>query len=201
MIIYNLYFHPLAKFPGPLAWRASRLPFINSLIRGNLVIDVQNIHRKYGDIVRLAPDELSFAKEESWHDVFTIRTTQKPFIKNQVLFQPPPGQPTNMLLTPIESDSSRMRNLLGLAFTERATLQQESIVQSYVKLLMDKFQKIVASQKSEEQEAIVDLVAWFNFYTFDVIGDLGLGESFGCLNNDSYHPWVAIVNQFTKGKP
>lgn len=27
-IIYNLYFHPLAKYPGPLICRASNLPWV-----------------------------------------------------------------------------------------------------------------------------------------------------------------------------
>jgi len=36
-VIYNLYFHPLRKFHGPLAWRASRLPFVFNLLRGTLI--------------------------------------------------------------------------------------------------------------------------------------------------------------------
>ena len=34
--IYNLYFHPLSKFPGPLLQRASRLPFLYKMFRGTL---------------------------------------------------------------------------------------------------------------------------------------------------------------------
>lgn len=34
---------------------------------------------------------------------------------------------------------------------------------------------------------------WFNWTTFDVIGDLGFGSSFGCLKNSAYHPWVQLI--------
>lgn len=40
---------------------------------------------------------------------------------------------------------------------------------------------------------VVDIVRWFNFATFDIIGDLTFGESFGCLESGELHPWIAWV--------
>lgn len=37
------------------------------------------------------------------------------------------------------------------------------------------------------------MVSWFNWTTFDLIGDLAFGESFGCLENVRMHPWVKAV--------
>ncbi|KAK1954620.1 cytochrome P450 [Colletotrichum sublineola] len=34
----------------------------------------------------------------------------------------------------------------------------------------------------------VDVVKWFNYTTFDIIGDLSFGEPFGCLDDETYHP-------------
>ena len=39
----------------------------------------------------------------------------------------------------------------------------------------------------------VNLVDWFNWTTFDLIGDLAFGESFGCLENAKMHPWIASI--------
>ena len=39
----------------------------------------------------------------------------------------------------------------------------------------------------------VDLVAWYNWTTFDLIGDLAFGEPFECLLNQRYHPWVNTI--------
>lgn len=36
----------------------------------------------------------------------------------------------------------------------------------------------------------VDLRAWFNFTTFDTMGDLIFAEPFGCLEKAEYHPWI-----------
>ena len=39
----------------------------------------------------------------------------------------------------------------------------------------------------------VDMVKWYNFFTFDIIGTLTFGEPFGCLADGGYHPWVAAI--------
>lgn len=40
---------------------------------------------------------------------------------------------------------------------------------------------------------MVNLTAWFNFATFDIIGDLAFGEPFNCLAESRYHPWVDAI--------
>lgn len=34
---------------------------------------------------------------------------------------------------------------------------------------------------------------WYNYATFDIIGDLAFGSDFGCLASSNYHPWVSII--------
>ena len=65
-IIYNVYFHPLAKFPGPPlrcgiwaidAWHT---------YAGNPVWEEKALHEKYGPVVRVNPDSLSFSTAQAW---------------------------------------------------------------------------------------------------------------------------------------
>lgn len=44
-------------------------------------------------------------------------------------------------------------------------------------------------------DGIADMVKWYNWTTFDIIGGLIYGESFDCLKNVEYHPWLAVVLQ------
>ncbi|TGO17642.1 hypothetical protein BTUL_0016g01040 [Botrytis tulipae] len=39
----------------------------------------------------------------------------------------------------------------------------------------------------------VDLRDWYNFVTFDIVGDLCLGEAFGTLKSGSYHYWIEQI--------
>lgn len=86
----------------------------------------------------------------------------------------------NMVNATIE-DHSRMRCLVAHAFSDKAMREQEPIIQEYVNLLMDKLHER-AGQK-------IDIVSWFNFTTFDLMGDLAFSESFHCLAGSKYHPW------------
>lgn len=39
----------------------------------------------------------------------------------------------------------------------------------------------------------VDVTAWFNFMTFDIIGDMAFGDHFGSLESGQWHPWVELI--------
>lgn len=44
----------------------------------------------------------------------------------------------------------------------------------------------------------MDVVRWYNYTTFDILGELAFGESFGCLQDGIMHPW--ITNLFSSLK-
>jgi hypothetical protein len=64
--IYRLYFHPLARFPGPLFARLTPIPCTISLLRGRMPMWVKHCHDIYGPVVRVSPNELSFDEEPAW---------------------------------------------------------------------------------------------------------------------------------------
>jgi cytochrome P450 len=45
----------------------------------------------------------------------------------------------------------------------------------------------------EGDGAVVDIVRWYTFTVFDLIGDLGFGEPFNCLQSKEFHPWVEMI--------
>lgn len=59
----------------------------------------------------------------------------------------------------------------------------------HVDLLIQKLKSQVQGSMGGE----VDLVRWYNFTTFDIIGDLSLGEPFGCLESGEYHVWISEI--------
>ncbi|KAM7213239.1 cytochrome P450 [Rhypophila decipiens] len=191
-IIYNLYLHPLSRIPGPPAWCASRLPFVLSLVRGTIVHDFERLHRKYGPILRVAPDEVTFAQPEAWNDIFLPRQDQKPFLKDRLWWSRQPGQPDNLLSAIDPESHARIRKALSPGFTPRALRSQEPILQRYTSLLTERLREQVLAT-GEKGAANVDMGQWFHFTTFDIFGDLGFGESFDCLQTSRFHPWIALL--------
>lgn len=69
IVIYNIFFHPLRGTPAPSWWAASRIPYSLMLISGRAHRKVLKLHGKYGDVVRIAPDEVSFTDPRAWRDI------------------------------------------------------------------------------------------------------------------------------------
>lgn len=190
--LHNLYLHPLSRFPGPRAWAISRVPYVYTLVRGDLTRKTQELHEHYGPFVRLAPNELSFIDAQGWQDIYSHHQGRPNFPKNPI-WMAPASNGIHSILSANDADHARYRRLLSHAFSERALKQQEHLVQSYIELLVEKLRECASTPNT----AVVDLVQWLNFTTFDIIGDLSLGESFHCLEIGSYHSWLAILsNQF-----
>ncbi|KAF2255438.1 benzoate 4-monooxygenase cytochrome P450 [Trematosphaeria pertusa] len=191
-VIYNLFLHPLAHIPGPKSWSASRLPFVWALLRGTIVHDVERLHRKYGPVLRIAPDEVTFAKAEAWTDIFQGRPGHQQFLKDPTWWSAQPGMPDSIINAIKPEPHARLRRLLAPAFTPRALRAQENILQRYTNLLIERLRER-ASEAGNGKGAELDIAPWFHYTTFDIFGDLGFGESFDCLQHSRYHPWIALL--------
>ena len=66
--------------------------------------------------------------------------------------------------------------LLAHAFFEKALRDQEGLIGGYVDTLINKLRVAVRHGPS-----VVDIKVWMNLTTFDITGDLMLGESFDCF--------------------
>ncbi|KAM5344636.1 hypothetical protein ACJ41O_013171 [Fusarium nematophilum] len=189
-ILYNVYFHPLASYPGPFWWRASRIPFCIELLRGTLSYKVAELHMSYGDVIRVAPNELSFNIVDAWKDIHGHRTQGEPELeKYEPFYRPVPSVPTNVINCPRE-EHTMVRRQLSNGFSDRSMREQQPLIMKYIDLLMVRLR-----EQGKSGAQAVDMASWFNFTTFDVIGDLVFGEPFGCLSESDYHPWVKAIFQ------
>lgn len=65
-VIYQCFFSPLAKYPGPFWAKLTKLYRASLSLRGHAHRDFIALHKKYGNIVRVAPNELYFTLPYSW---------------------------------------------------------------------------------------------------------------------------------------
>ncbi|KAL2065351.1 hypothetical protein VTL71DRAFT_3021 [Oculimacula yallundae] len=162
-------------------------------MRGNLDSSIRDFHEQYGEVVRYSPDELSFASEEAWKDIYHQK---HPLEKDPAFysFTKLGRDGAQSIFSAKDAAHARIRKAMSHAFSEKALREQEPFLKQYVDLLVEKLRGVAASKSS------VDMVEWYNYTTFDIIGDLAIGRSFGCLNDSKYHSWVhGIVNLFKLG--
>ncbi|EED22142.1 cytochrome P450 monooxygenase, putative [Talaromyces stipitatus ATCC 10500] len=185
--IYNVYFHPLSRFPGPISHAISRLPYFYCQINGTLVFDMLTLHQRYGDIVRIAPDELAFSHPDAWKDIMGHKNGEAEMSKASWYYRPI-EEPPHIVNEEQERHRS-LRRQMAHGFSEKSMRDQEPIIRKYVDLLVDKLRQ----QSNSLEGSPIVLSDWYNFTTFDIIGDLAFGEPFGCLQGSHYDNWIESI--------
>ncbi|KAK4205300.1 putative isotrichodermin C-15 hydroxylase [Triangularia verruculosa] len=187
-IIYQAHLSPLSKIPGPKLYSFWDIPYLYHLLRGTWPHKLKSLHDRYGPVVRYTTDNISFITPEAWKIIYGHRTgpNQLTYQKDPIAYRPSfSGHPH--IIVANDADHRRQRRLLSHAFSEKALRNQEDIMQHYTSLFLSHL-----TQKSVSGET-VDIVKWYNFLTFDLIGDLAFGQSFSCLSTGNYHPWVSMI--------
>ncbi|KAL8791875.1 MAG: hypothetical protein Q9195_005537 [Heterodermia aff. obscurata] len=182
-VLYNLFFHPLRRFPGPKLWAASRIPWCYYQYQGRLHYRLLQLHIQYGHTVRIAPNELSYTHEAAWKTIYGHRKEEMG--KDPIFRLHTPTGAQNILVADRETHT-RQRRLLAHAFSESALREQEPILQLYARKLLDHL-------SDECHTGPLDMVAWLTFVSSDLIGHMTFGESFGCLEKAHDAPFVRAV--------
>lgn len=186
-IIYNIFFHPLRHYPGPISHAATDLPLVYQSVTGNRPFYVAALHAKYGPVVRVSPDQLAYTSGAAWRDIYGHTPGKAQLPKHSQTFTPRGKKDLpNGILTANDKDHARYRKLLAHAFSAKALEEQEPLIMGFVNLLIRRL-----GERAEDGPQ--NMVAWYNFTTFDLIGDLAFGEPFDCLAKGEYHSWVSAI--------
>ncbi|OAP62347.1 hypothetical protein AYL99_04550 [Fonsecaea erecta] len=188
LAIYRLYFHPLAKYPGPLLWKLTQWPEAKSAWTGRRHIDLQLLHEQYGDIVRFGPDKLSFRTAQAVYDIYTDRKAN--MIKTGWTHTGETINPgiTTHVLSDRQLHAAR-RKLLNNAFSERA---MNSLDKYMLERIRDWCAYLGQARDDNDDDAKPekpaatwgkerDMGQWSTLLTIDVLGELCFGASFNAM--------------------
>jgi len=190
--VYDVYFGPMSKYPGPKLDAISVVPGIRSMIYGDDVKDHVALHAQYGPIVRVGPRTLSYANGATgFKDIYGFG--KKGLSKDPQFY----GHTLNKvpsIITADDANHSRQRKILSHAFSDRALKEQEPLFKRWIELMRSKL------QEQAERGYKVDMLKFYNCTTFDIMGDLTFAEGLNMLNDSEYSPWVkAIFNGIKAG--
>lgn len=183
---YLYWFHPLSKYPGPPLAAVSELWYASAWTSGFWNRRIQAAHRQYGDIVRIAPNELSFATAQAFRDIYGAPSkTRRLFPKSDRFYDN--GHP-NIAFVLDPEEHSRQHRMFAPQFRPSAIRTQEPFIHHHVDLWM----KQIAA-RGEDGTVPLNVSQWFEWLTFDIIGELTFGESFNATRDNKSHPWVFIL--------
>lgn len=188
--LYNVFLHPLSIYPGPWLSAASDIPYILRALSGRPHERVLKLHQTYGDIVRIAPNELSFINPEAWEEVMNVRAGGVENNKDPLYVDPTTGS----IISVTRTDHARMRKILGDGFSPRAVSKSQAVLQKHVSLLV----QTLRDRGGKGNETAVDMVTWGHFVLIDIVYELTFGNPFGCLDTENMPPCVDFA--FSRAK-
>lgn len=89
--IYRTFFHTASRFPGPRFWGISQICIAYNFVCGRLPYRISELHKKYGPVVRIAPNEISYTKLAAWHDIYGRPKGGKELQKHHTFVPPSTG--------------------------------------------------------------------------------------------------------------
>ena len=186
-LIYNLYFHPLASYKGPAYLAASDIALAILQLRGTSQYNLKAAHDKYGEVVRIAPGTLSFIHPSAWNDIYGYRKGGRAALPKDPLYYNEMLVDEKTITRVSDDDAIPIRRAINPAFSHKALLEQEPMLQSHLRLLLDRLTAFSQEQRS------VDVHKWFTFSMFDINSDFAFGEDMGCVRRGVFHDWVQFV--------
>ncbi|KAJ9606262.1 hypothetical protein H2200_009223 [Cladophialophora chaetospira] len=172
---YRLFFHPLRKYPGPQSAKLTKWTGAYWASTGKLHDIVLALHEKYGDIVRIGPNELSFGDADAIKYIYGAHSstiTKGPYHSASIY------TPTGKSMPNLRDyhEHKVRRRMWDNGFSQAQLKRYEPRVIAVIDALCDRLQ--------EFDGKIVDLRSWMDYVTFDVMGDLALSKTFGLLDDD-----------------
>ncbi|KAK4443094.1 cytochrome P450 [Podospora aff. communis PSN243] len=177
--VYNLYFHPLRRFPGPKkAAIGAFLEFYYEVVKdGTYIWEIEKMHRKYGPIVRINADELHISDPEFYGTIYAGGGRRINKDEATVAAYTVP----RASIATVDHDRHRVRRaMLNPYFSRKAITNLEPLIHERIDSLFEKLDDYHA------QGTVVDLEKAFSALTGDVITAYFYGSHGDHLSSENF---------------
>lgn len=177
MFTYRLFFHQACKFPGPLWARFTMWSWVPLDLRGQRHEITQDLHRRYGDVVRIGPNQLSVNDAEALPLIYGANTVKGPWYWGQAVVP----NVHSLQNEPTHASHAARRLLWQPAFTIKAVRGYEKLFLESRDDLFEHFEKAI---RSPTDQGRVDMHEAMLLFGFDTMSKLGFARSFELLKKE-----------------
>ncbi|KAM5346125.1 hypothetical protein ACJ41O_009130 [Fusarium nematophilum] len=194
----------LRGIPSPFPAQFSNLWLLSICRRGKRYEVVDQVHKKLGTVVRIAPNHVSIADADA---IQAIYGHGNGFLKSD-FYDPFVSIHRGLFNTRNRAEHTRKRKLVSHTFAPKSVLEFEPYIHQNLELFVKQWDSISNTPEADGAGRL-DCLSWFNYLAFDVIADLAFGKPFGMLASGAdmaevkasptsptiYAPAVEIMNR------
>ncbi|KAH0588957.1 hypothetical protein H2248_004739 [Termitomyces sp. 'cryptogamus'] len=134
LAVYRLFYHPLSKFPGPRLAAITDLysAYYDLVLDGVLLDHLEHLHRTYGPVVRISPEQLHFNDPDAFNHIYS---TGSKFTKLQDFYDAFNEKQSSFGYIDVKKAKQR-KDVMRPLFSRRAILSLENVIQNTVDQLV-----------------------------------------------------------------
>ncbi|OAL26401.1 hypothetical protein AYO22_04319 [Fonsecaea multimorphosa] len=192
LAVNRLYLSPLAKFPGPKGAALSRWYefYYEVVLKGQYSQRIDEMHRQYGPVVRVAPDELHI-KDSDFFDELYVKV---PLVNKHDWAAGRFGNHGSIITTADFALHRRRRVALNPFFSKRSIVDFQPVIRQKIELLSKKLREYKAKDNP------VVLSEAFPAFAGDIITEYSFGICYNHLDSpdfsESFHAAFMAVGGF-----
>ncbi|KAI1106570.1 cytochrome P450 [Jackrogersella minutella] len=179
-VIKNRYHNGLNSYPGPFLASLTDWWRLWDVFGQRPDITHRNLHAKYGDVVRLGPNTLSFANPKALKSIYGLN---KGFVKSDFYIVQQSvvksGPLASLFSTTDNTFHAQFRRCVNSAFAMSALVGYEPFVDNTTKLFLKQTERLFAGNPEG-----CNFTQWLQFYAFDVIGEITYGKRHGFVEKN-----------------
>lgn len=173
--IYNIYFSPLSKIPGPFLAKISVLPGWYHVFAKDRHLWITQCHQIYGDTFRCEPNTVVFNSHTSYDSIYNNRANVRKAKFYEAWSRNERG--INTFTATDRAVHDKKRKISIQAFSERSVQAAEEFVIKHV----DRWCDMILDGDNGDWSTPRNMADWCDYLTFDILGDLCFGRSFESL--------------------
>ncbi|KAI1375296.1 isotrichodermin C-15 hydroxylase [Hypoxylon crocopeplum] len=177
-IVYLLKFHPASKFPGPKLAAISNIPYAYHWMSGRWPWAVEKMLKQYGNVVRVAPNELAFITPQAKLDILgSTQNGYETFLKTDLMDFGAGDRGFIWEADPVKRKEVAKR--LFPAFGPKAIKAKEPTVHHYIDIFIRKMKEL--GSKGEG----IEITKWTTWFAADLSADLAYNRELNHMRDET----------------
>ncbi|KIX02127.1 uncharacterized protein Z518_08066 [Rhinocladiella mackenziei CBS 650.93] len=176
--IYRLYFHPIAHFPGPkLAGLTRWYEFYYELVQqGQMTFHIRELHKKYGPIVRVTPNELHILDSDYFEELYVKSGKLDKYAPFSARF----GTDDTFFTAPSHEYHRRLRNSVVSFFSARKIMEFQPVIRDKLDKMCSRIAEYVGTDR------ILPLHRAWTALTGDVVTEFCFAKAYNHLDSPDF---------------
>ncbi|KFA71865.1 hypothetical protein S40288_07736 [Stachybotrys chartarum IBT 40288] len=164
--VYNAYFHPLSKYPGPKLAAISDLWSAYFLCGGRWPWILEDVLQTYGDVVRIGPNSVVFLDPQAVLDIHGPKRDLSTTFTKTSMVEGLGDEDDGLLWERDPEKHRRVSKMMSPAFSGNSLREKLPVMNRHIDTMITKMLEHGAGDRG------IDLSRWIEWLCMDVAADL-----------------------------